>query len=115
MDDTQHKKIIEDMKNHVSSIIKEVVNGKIDRQTEMINKFTLSFYEASRNQVVAHEKMSEKFDEYIKNDMDWKERAEPVIQMGNNARGASKFVLYTSGIIIAVGGAWEVIRGLVRK
>lgn len=83
-------KEIEDLKATLTETIKITVNGKIDR-------------------------LNNKLDLYIQEDNDWKDRAKPVIEMGNNARGASVAALWLAGLIIAIGGAWEIIRNLVTK
>lgn len=84
------QKEFEQLKQHVAETIKITVNGKID-------------------------KLNDKIDNYIKEDNEWKEKAEPVIEMGINARGASAAVLWIAGIVIAVGGAWLMIRNLFFK
>jgi len=59
--------------------------------------------------------LKETIDEYIHDDMKWKKTAEPVIELGNNARGASKVGLYILGVIITIGGAWAIIKDLFKK
>src|SRR3990167_186672 len=51
---------------------------------------------------------------YIKEDTDWKTRAEHVIQLGNDTRGASKAILWLTGIIIAVGGAILMVKQFLK-
>ena len=80
----------EQLKNALVETVKITVNGKIDR-------------------------MNSKLDTYIKEDNEWKERAEPVIKMGNNAKGASIVVLWLAGVIIAIGGAWQILRDIFKK
>ncbi len=67
-------------------------------------------YTASVENVKSNKNLEAKLDEYIKDDTVWKERAEPVIQLGNDARSSSKAVLYLAGIVIAIGGAYFMIR-----
>lgn len=51
----------------------------------------------------------ETLEAYIKSDVAWKERAEPVIVMGLNLRGAWKFLGFLAGFVAALaaiaGGA----------
>lgn len=72
-------------------------------------------YQASVASVKSNQALADKLDAYIKDDTEWKERAEPVIILGNNARGASKAVLYISGVIVAIGGAYEMLRNIFKK
>lgn len=60
-------------------------------------------------------KLTETVNLYIQDDTDWKKTAQPVIEMGNSARGASKVVLYLAGVIITIGGAFEIIRNFLKK
>ena len=57
--------------------IKETVNGKIDR-------------------------LDIKLDTYMKEDNDWKDRANPTIELGNNVRGFGKVMVYLLGIAGAI-------------
>lgn len=45
--------------------------------------------------------LTQEFRDYVKDDMDWKERAKPTIELGNNIRGFNKGVLY----VASTGGA----------
>ena len=83
------KKDREIIREVIGESIKIHVNGKID-------------------------KMHKKLDDYIVADMAWKEKAEPVIKMGENAVGASKVMLYLTMIISAVGGAYLIIKNIFR-
>lgn len=48
--------------------------------------------------------LDKKFGEYVNKDEEWKKRAEPVIQMGQNIQGFGRVSLYFLGFISAVGG-----------
>lgn len=67
-------------------------------------------YKASIENVKSNKNLEATLNAYIKEDMDWKKRAEPAIELGNNARGASKAVLWLGGIILVIGGAWQIIK-----
>jgi hypothetical protein len=85
--DSELLKVIQDS---IAIGIKENVNGKIDR-------------------------LNLKLDHYIDQDNAWKKTAQPVIDMGINARGASKVLLYLTGAIVSVGMAWEIICKIFKK
>lgn len=59
--------------------------------------------------------LTTKLDAYIKDDNEWKSKAEPVIKMGENAQGASKILLYLAGVILAIGGAYKILEGFFKK
>ena len=50
-------------------------------------------------------KLTDKVDNYIISDNEWKERAEPVITMGTNVQGFGKVSLYILGFFASVAGA----------
>jgi ribosome-associated translation inhibitor RaiA len=74
----------------IGKAIKTHVNGKID-------------------------KLHEKVDRYIKEDTDWKVKAEPVIKMGENLQGTSKVMLYVAGGVLAVGGAIKIVASFFKS
>lgn len=80
----------EQLKSALIETVRLTVNGKID-------------------------KLNTKMDLYIQSDNEWKERAEPVIKMGNDAKGASRVFLWIMGAVIAVGGAWRVLHHIFLK
>ncbi len=55
-----------------------------------------------------------KLDEYISDDNEWKKMAQPVVNMGNQARGASVVILWVAGAIIALGGAFEIVHSMYK-
>lgn len=71
-------------KNIEQTIIK-TVNGKIDR-------------------------IDQKLDDYIKQDNEWKEAAQPTIEMGNNVRGFGKVLAYLLGTAAAIYGAFRMFK-----
>lgn len=81
---------LEQLKEFVALTITTTVNGKIDR-------------------------MNTKLDTYIKEDNLWKEKAQPIIDLGNNARGASVVALWLAGFIAAIGGAYLIIKNVFKK
>lgn len=87
----------EQLKLALIDTVKVTVNGKIDKLT------------------LENRETSAKLDAYIISDDLWKERAEPVIDMGINAKGASVVALWIAGAIIALGGAYQIISNLFKK
>lgn len=79
-----------DIKTTLTQVVVSTVNGKIDA-------------------------ISRKLDLYIQEDTAWKTTAEPVIEMGNNARGASIVALWLAGVIVAIGGAWRILYKIFLK
>ena len=71
--------------------------------------------QASVANVKANEKLEAKLDAYITVFDNYIKRTEPVIKMGENAQGASKVILYLTGAVITIGGAWEILRNLFKK
>jgi len=59
--------------------------------------------------------LTEKMDNYIKSDEEWKKQAEPVIKMGENVQGFGKVSLYILGFVAAVTGAIISIINIVNK
>lgn len=107
--------ITDEIKSHIAAVIKETVNGKIDRQREEMQAFLKSFYEASRSQVAVAKRLEEKLDKYIEDDNDWKETAQPIITMGHDARTSIKVFLYIAGLITAFAGATAIILNLFKN
>lgn len=58
--------------------------------------------------------MDAKLDEYIKDDLAWKEQAKPTIELGNNIRGFGKVVVYILGIAGAIFGVFKGIVEFIR-
>lgn len=80
MTELEIQKLVEGLAPKLEKVVEKKVNGKIDH-------------------------LHVKLDTYIKEDTEWKARAEPVIQMGNNVRGFGKVSLYIVGFVAAVAGA----------
>lgn len=78
------------IKETVEVTVKTIVNGKIDR-------------------------IQSKLDQYIIDDNEWKKSAQPAIDLGNTARGASTAALWLAGVIITIGGAIAIISGFFSK
>lgn len=73
----QYQQLQETIKETVENAVRATVNGKIDR-------------------------MNTKLDTYIKEDNEWKEQAQPTIEMGNNVRGFGKVTVYLLGVAAAL-------------
>lgn len=67
---------LESIEEAVGKAIKTHVNGKIDG-------------------------LRKDFQEYVKDDTEWKVKAQPVIKMGENLQGFSKVTLYLLGLLAA--------------
>ena len=74
----------------IKNLIRETVNGKIDN-------------------------LHNKIDAYIESDNEWKNKAEPVLQMGKNVQGFGKVSLYIVGFVASVAGAILVVINLLKE
>lgn len=79
-----NEKQLRQIKELIQDTIKITVNGKID---------------ALRNEVNV----------YIKEDNEWKDRANPTVQLGNNIRGFGKVVAYILGTAGMLFGLFKFI------
>jgi len=82
--------ILHKLENHIEVSINKNVNGKLD-------------------------KMNAKIDNYIFDDNEWKQKAEPVIMMGRNVQGFGKVSLYIVGFVAAVAGAFISLANLFKN
>ncbi|MCX6756346.1 MAG: hypothetical protein NTX85_03325 [Candidatus Nomurabacteria bacterium] len=73
----------------ISKQIEITVNGKIDN-------------------------LNKKVDDYIKSDNEWKDRAQPTIELGTNVRGFGKVFAYLIGTAAAVGGLFALFESLFK-
>lgn len=89
MKDIEIEQFKDIIRESIQTTIQEKVNGKID-------------------------KLHVKLDTYIKEDTEWKNKAEPVIQMGQNVQGFGKVSLYILGFVASVFGAVVMIINLLR-
>ncbi len=112
MEPPTHQELIKDLKLHIAQIVRETVNGKIDKQREEMQEFLTSFYEASAEQVRTSKSLGVKFDTLAL-------RAEPALKAFENTTLIGNFLRKsTIGImklIILCGGvlsAWYTIKGL---
>lgn len=90
MDKDQFSQLQTLIKDTVEATTKVIVNGKIDR-------------------------LQSKLDQYILDDNEWKKSAQPAIDLGNTARGASTAALWLAGVVITIGGAIAIITGFFKK
>jgi len=79
MEEKQLEVIKQTIENQLKLGIETHVNGKIRR-------------------------LDEKLDTYIKEDNEWKERANPTIELGNNVRGFGIVFVYLLGVAGAIFG-----------
>lgn len=92
----------------VETQIKVTVNGKIDKLHQIME----SHMEDDKR--VALE-FSEKFDTYIKDDKEWKDKAQPVIELGENLTWSSMAILKILGALGTIGGIVAVIVSFTKK
>jgi len=86
----QFEKLQTLISKQVETAVKATVNGKIDD-------------------------LNKKVDEYIKSDNEWKERAQPTIELGTNVRGFGKVFAYLIGTVAAIGGLIVTFERLFKK
>ena len=86
----QFEKLQNLISEQVSVAVKTTVNGKIDS-------------------------LNTKLEDYIKSDNEWKERAQPTIELGTNVRGFGKVFAYLIGTAAAVGGLVVLIEEFIKK
>lgn len=86
----QFEKLQTVIKEQIAETVKVTVNGKIDA-------------------------LNKKVDDYIKSDNEWKDRAQPTIELGTNVRGFGKVFAYIIGTLAAVGGLVALIEGFIKK
>ncbi len=58
--------------------------------------------------------LTQKFDDYVISDMAWKDKADPVIQMGENLQGGGRVLIWFAGFVSAVGGAYLIIKNILK-
>lgn len=75
---------VKDLKKIIEDVIQDKVNGKIDR-------------------------VSQELKIYIKDDTEWKERAQAAIDLGNNVNGFGKVIGWVLVPISAIGACWGII------
>ena len=81
------------IREDIRAVIQEKVNGKID-------------------------KIDKKLDDYIKDSNEWRERAQPAIDMGTNLKGFGKVLGVIVGFMAAIGASWSLIvwlAGIIKK
>ncbi len=89
--------ILEKIDQKIGEGIEKYVNGKIRKLTDEVRE---------HNMIVQ---------EHYRKDKEWKDSAEAVLELGRNMQGTSKVILWVTGFIIAIGGAYEVARGVFDK
>lgn len=100
MSEEQHKIYLQEMTKAIEITIEKVVNGKIKIIDEKLNLFT-SETRGWRNR---------EFNDYVKNDEEWKELALPVIKVGNSLYAVAKIAVYFFGGLATIAGGITVIK-----
>ena len=90
----QHKVIADSVKE----AIQVHVNGKIDKLTLLITEHTKTDEETARN-----------LNQYIKDDMLWKEEADPYIKLAANISGTWKFVAGVVVTLLSLIGFYKIV------
>ena len=90
-------------------ILKAVQSGKKET-SDLVDMVIHKIEPAIENSVNKYvngklDKMNLKIDDYIVSDLQWKERAEPTLQMGQNVAGFGRVLLYIVGFVASVAGA----------
>lgn len=91
MSPEQYEGYIKEMKTVVEETIRTIVNGKID---------------SLRTDFKEHR---EEFKIYIKEDMKWKEEADPYIKLASNISGTWKFVVYVVVGLLSLFGFYNIV------
>ncbi len=94
------------------------VNGKLDKLTEKINSLSADVSE-QKDALIAHaqsDELSHKtVTDYIEDDYKWKEKAEPVIKLGENITWSTMALLKVLGVIVAVCSIAATIYSFAKK
>lgn len=99
----------EDKRHFEDILIKAVQSGKKET-SDLVDMVIHKIEPAIENSVNKYvngklDKINLKIDDYIVSDLQWKERAEPTLQMGQNVAGFGKVSLYIVGFVASVAGA----------
>lgn len=90
MDKDQFLELKLELKEHVAETIRVTVNGKIDS-------------------------LKADFSKYQKEDLKWKERAEPSVVFFENITVIKRFAIWSFGILSATGGLLLVVKEIFKK
>lgn len=85
MTEVQLEKLQKTIKDQIETTVKLVVNGKIDR-------------------------LNDKLDNYIITDNQWKEDAQPSIDLGKNVNGFGRVLAYILGTIAGIYGIIKIFK-----
>lgn len=94
-----------------SPVTKEMFYQSQKAMAETIKELAFTLKEITTTST----ELNETVNAYIQDDTAWKKTAQPVIEMGNNARGASTVMLYITGVVIAIGGAYQIVKSFLNK
>lgn len=95
MSEETHKAIMEAVKEAVTIN----VNGKIDKLTDIMN-----------NHTKVDEDNARILNQYIKDDMKWKEEADPYIKLAVNISGVWKFLIYIVVGLLSLIGFYNIVQ-----
>ena len=90
------------MSHETSQEIENIVNERMNRYTLELSEHLLQTVQGA----VKHEMntFTRKLDDYIKDDMEWKERANPAVDFFVNVTWSKKFILAVIGFMAALFG-----------
>jgi len=111
-----NEQITKDLKEHIDDLfLRAIQSGKketsdlVDMVIHKIEPAVQQAVDKSINgklyKIIEEQKEHKEIvKDYIKEDMEWKSRAEPVIAMGKNVQGFGKVSLYMLGFVASVAG-----------
>ncbi len=104
-------KAVQSGKKETSDLVGDVLI-KIDSKIgEAVEKYVNGKIRALTKTVEDHHVV---VDLHFKEDREWKEKAQPIIDLGNDAKGASKAIIWLTGIIIAITGSIFAIKEILK-
>lgn len=100
MNEEHHLAYMAEMQKTITETIERVVNGKIKTMDEKLSLFTLE----TRNW------RDKEFAQYVKDDLNWKEVATPVIKAGNSLYSVGRLAVYFFGGLATIAGGITVVK-----
>ena len=98
------QKVVDGIIPKIQNTVVQTVNGKIDRIHKILE---------SQNEIM--DSFHTKVEKHIESDVLWKEKAKPVIDMGENMQGFGKVTLYFVGFVSAFLGAILLVKEFFKR
>jgi len=112
--DLESKKLLEDIKKgfegHNDTLVKTIektVNGKID-------KLTHDFHEWKEKEAEKRQAINDKLDDYIEKTNLYRESTQPMVEFFQDTSGFRKVIVWLFGGFVAVGGAYLMVKEILR-